>query len=201
MTKARKSTQPKKSRDTDDDPVSVPPLRLEYRSPAELDDNPANWRTHPEAQMTALADVIAEVGWAGVCLFNELTKRLIDGHARKKMALATGIEKVPVLIGSWTEEQERKILATLDPLAALAEADNEKLSDLLKSVQTDSANIQALLDGLAKEVKAAADPQPTGTSTILEKYQILIEFENEQSQAEWLEKLTSEGLTCRSLIS
>jgi hypothetical protein len=62
------------------------PLRLEYRSPAELAENPRNWRTHPEAQTRALADVMAEVGWAGALLYNERTRRLIDGHARRKLA-------------------------------------------------------------------------------------------------------------------
>src|SRR5260370_41634912 len=96
-------------------PVPAPALRLEWRSPAELAANPANWRRHPETQIAALTDVITEVGWAGACLYNERTGRLIDGHARQKIALAQGTDKVPVLIGDWTEEQEAKILATLDP--------------------------------------------------------------------------------------
>jgi adenine-specific DNA methylase len=32
------------------------PLRLEWRSPEELAENPRNWRTHPEAQVAALGD-------------------------------------------------------------------------------------------------------------------------------------------------
>jgi hypothetical protein len=116
------------------------PLRLEWRSPAELAENPANWRTHPEAQVAALTDVIAEVGWAGACLYNERTGRLIDGHARRKVALEKAIPLVPVLVGDWSEEQEKTILATLDPLSALAEADAAKLDALLREVETDPAN-------------------------------------------------------------
>lgn len=96
-------------------PPKVPaprPLRLEYRKPSELAENPANWRTHPDTQLLALGDVISEVGWAGAVLFNEATGRLIDGHARQKFAVAAD-EPIPVLIGSWTEAQERLILATL----------------------------------------------------------------------------------------
>ncbi len=40
-----------------------------------------------------------------------------------------------------------------------------------------------------------------GQQSIPEKYQILIEFDSESKQTEWLEKLTAEGLACRSLIS
>jgi DNA modification methylase len=125
---------------------ALPPLRLEWVEEESLDDNPRNWRRHPEKQMAALRDVIAEVGWAGALLYNEATGRLLDGHARKKLG-----GKVPVLIGSWTEEQERTILATLDPLAAMAEADGQVLDALLREVDSDSENIQAMLADLAKE--------------------------------------------------
>jgi DNA modification methylase len=140
---------------------AVPALRLEWRSPQELAENPANWRTHPEPQISALTDAIAQVGWAGACLYNERTKRLIDGHARRKVALEQGAEKVPVLVGSWTEEQERTILATLDPLSAMAEADKGKLEDLLKSITADGA-VGAMLDELAQRERIDLNPVEPG---------------------------------------
>jgi DNA modification methylase len=124
-----------------------PHLRLAWVDPNSLDENPRNWRTHPQKQLDGLRDAIQEVGWAGALLYNERTKRLIDGHARKKLFKGKG--RVPVLIGSWTEEQEMKILATLDPLAALAQADKGALDALLGEVHTDSDAVQALLEELA----------------------------------------------------
>lgn len=135
-------------------------LRLEWLTPSELVENPRNWRTHPQPQLTALSAVISEVGWAGACLFNERTGRLIDGHARRKVALEQGTKKVPVLIGSWSEEEEAKILATLDPLAAMAEADGAKLAELLSQVQTDNPNLQAMLDELRENEVAEVLPEP-----------------------------------------
>lgn len=123
------------------------PLRLEWLDADMLDENPSNWRTHPEGQMQALDEVISEVGWAGALLFNEASGRLIDGHARKNLGREG---KVPVLIGSWTEEQEKKILATLDPLAGLAEADKGKLDALLQEVKGSKA-IDEMLSSLAKK--------------------------------------------------
>jgi len=125
---------------------SVRPLRLEYIDAAQLDENPKNWRTHPQAQVDALQGVLEEVGWAGALLYNERTKRLVDGHARKRITKGD----VPVLIGSWTEEQEQTILRTLDPIAAMAEVNKELLGELLKSSATDNDAIKAMLDGLAK---------------------------------------------------
>src|SRR5262245_10304908 len=146
---------------------SLPALRLEWRSPAELAENPNNWRTHPATQLAALSDVIAEVGWTGACLFNERTQRLIDGHLRKKIGIVQGTEKIPVLIGNWTEEQEAKILATLDPIGAMAQADSAKLESLLREVSTGSDALQQLLADLALDagivsppVSAASDPGP-----------------------------------------
>lgn len=126
-------------------------LRLEWRTPSELADNPANWRTHPPEQLDALTGIISEVGWTGACLFNELTGRLIDGHARKQQPAANLVNgKVPVLVGSWTEEQEAKILASFDPIGALATADAVKLDALLSSISAGNAGLAALLESLAR---------------------------------------------------
>jgi DNA modification methylase len=132
-------------------PDSVPALRLEWRSPAELAENPRNWRRHPPLQSAALRDALAEVGWAGACLFNERTGRMIDGHLRQVIAQDQGYEKVPVLIGSWDEATEAKILATLDPIGALAEADAGKLEALLREVNTGSEALQQMLDDLTAQ--------------------------------------------------
>lgn len=127
-------------------------LRLEYRTPEELADNPANWRKHPAAQTEALAGAIREVGWAGACLFNERTGRLIDGHARKHLPAELLVDgKLPVLIGDWSEAEEAKILVTLDPLAALAQADAAKLDALLREIQTGDEALAAMLQDLGKE--------------------------------------------------
>jgi len=128
-------------------PAAEPSLRLEWIDPKDLKDNPENWRTHPSEQTTALKDVIDQVGWAGALLYNETTGHIIDGHARKKVSSGP----VPVLIGSWTPEQERLILATLDPLAAMATADNQALGELLAGVETESDAVKSLLENLAKD--------------------------------------------------
>lgn len=122
-------------------------LRLEWRKANELDDNPRNWRRHPEQQLDAIRGVIGEVGWAGVLLFNERTGRLVDGHARKEIS---GEDEVPVIVGDWTEDQERTILATLDPIAWMAQADAGRLDALLREVNSSSIAVQEMLSMLAE---------------------------------------------------
>jgi hypothetical protein len=160
-------------------------LRLEWRDPAELAENPRNWRRHPEPQMAALTDVLAEVGWAGACLYNERTGRLIDGHARRKVALEQGAAKVPVLVGDWDEAQEATILATLDPLAAMASADAAKLDALLREVDTGSEALQGMLAELAEGMGAIPERLPAEPANDpREEWQGMPEFEHED-QSPW----------------
>lgn len=126
--------------------VEAPPLRLEYRTPQELNENPRNWRTHPPEQVSALTDTIASVGWAGAILLNERTGMMVDGHARKKVAIERGDKTVPVLIGNWTEEQERLILATFDPIAAMAAKDADAFDAILRELGSQTESIQDLLN-------------------------------------------------------
>lgn len=121
-------------------------LRLEWRSPAELEANPKNWRRHPAIQQDAMKAAIGRVGWAGAALYNEATGRLIDGHLRRDL----DVEEIPVLIGSWTEEEEAFILATLDPMAGLAERDADALTVLLQDFKAGDEAITFLLDSILK---------------------------------------------------
>lgn len=132
-------------------------LRLEWMDPKTLKPNPHNWRTHPERQKKILDAMLSEVGWAGVALWNEQTGRLIDGHARREWAIAHG-EVMPVLVGSWSEAEERKILATLDPIADMAEQADEIYRELLKGLETKSDDMREWVDGLLEELD-----KPTGT--------------------------------------
>ena len=117
------------------------------RVPAsQLIPNPKNWRTHPDAQKSALRGVLEEIGFADACLARELPTgelMLVDGHLRAETAAD---ETVPVLVLDVTEDEADTILATLDPLAAMAVADEEKLAALLGEVSTDNESVKTLLD-------------------------------------------------------
>jgi hypothetical protein len=116
---------------------------------ADLLPNPKNWRTHPKGQREALQGVLAEIGYADALLVRELTDgtlMLIDGHLR---AEATPDALVPVLVLDVNEHEADQLLATLDPLAAMAKADAAKLDELLKTTQMSSAAVQDMLKDLA----------------------------------------------------
>lgn len=118
---------------------------------SELIPNPKNWRTHPIAQQDALKGILAEVGFAGAVLARELddgSLMLIDGHMR---AETTSNQEIPVLVLDVNEAESDKLLATFDPIAALAESDAAALDSLLRNVDTGSEALQKMLADLAED--------------------------------------------------
>ena len=117
---------------------------------SELTPNPRNWRTHPRAQRKAMQAILEEVGYAGALLARETPAglELIDGHLRSAI---TPEETVPVLVLDVTEAEANKILATYDPIAAMAGAEGEKLKAVLDDIDTGSAALQKMLEDLADE--------------------------------------------------
>ena len=81
--------------------------------------NPTNWRIHPKHQQEALAGVLDNVGWVQRVIVNQRSGHVIDGHLRASLAISRG-EQVPVIYVDVDEDEERLILATLDPLAGMA---------------------------------------------------------------------------------
>jgi DNA modification methylase len=113
--------------------------------------NSRNWRTHPKAQQDALRGILAEIGYADALLARELPDgrlEIVDGHLR---AETTPDELVPVLVLDLTEAEADKLMLTLDPLAAMAEANQEALGKLLQEIETQNPAVQAMLDNLAAE--------------------------------------------------
>jgi DNA modification methylase len=127
-------------------------------SPGELVANPRNWRTHPPNQRVALAGSLAEVGWVAQVLVNRTTGHVVDGHARLEEAIGRGELSVPVLYVELTAEEEALVLATLDPIGAMATADAAMLRELLADLSVDDAGLARLLAELAGPRVGLVDP-------------------------------------------
>ena len=129
-------------------------------APDQLVANPANWRTHPGPQRDALRGSLTEVGWVQQVMVNQRTGFVVDGHARVEEALSRGEATVPVIYVDLSPEEEALVLATLDPIGAMATRDDARLTALLAELQVDDAGLQALLDDIAplKPVVGLTDP-------------------------------------------
>ncbi len=119
-----------------------------HEDPAKLVANPKNWRIHPPEQQAALADVLDRVGWVQQVLVNKVTGHVVDGHFRVELAVTRSEPEVPVLYLELSEEEEAIVLATLDPLGAMAATDQAKLRELLTDVEL-APDLQAYLRDIA----------------------------------------------------
>ena len=170
---------------------------------SDLQPHPKNWRTHPAGQQNTLKAVLSEIGYADALLARETDEghlQLIDGHLR---AETTPDQQVPVLI--LDEQEADKLLATLDPLATLAEVDGEKLQQLLDSCDIHSEPVQQMLADLANDagLSRTLDETPAidQSDQLDEKYQILIDCDDETDQIDLLTTLSNQGHKCLALIA
>ena len=116
--------------------------------------NPWNWRLHPQNQSDALVEMLGEIGFAGALIARETPEglELIDGHLR--------------------------LLATLDPIGAMAQTDVIALTALLDTLEVDGESTRAMLDILAEaeEVEDILDgvTLPDGESNTQEPDEMVV---------------------------
>ncbi len=127
-------------------------------SPGDLVPNPENWRLHSDAQKGALAGVLGDVGLVQSVVVNRTTGHLVDGHLRVELAIAEGQPSVPVVYVELSEREERLVLASLDPITAMASADREKLAELLTSIDSDDDALRGLLEAIARQERVELPP-------------------------------------------
>ena len=173
----------------------------------ELVPHELNPRRHPVAQREALAALYTEVGFARSLLAFALPDgrlKLIDGHLRQQLDpdMEVDVEVLDV-----NEDEARKLLLSLDPLAALAENDSATLDQLRQLTETGSdalANLWRSIDA-AEAVQEAAEEEmrrkPTPPPTVREQYFVLVACADEATQLALLERFQHEGLSCRALLS
>lgn len=135
--------------------------------PSELTPNPLNYRRHPAHQHAALSDMLDQVGWVQQVVVNERTGHLVDGHLRVELAQRMGDTEVPVLYVDLSPDEERLVLATLDPIAALAEGDGDVLQGLLAGLQINGDALQKMVADLSTDLTAPEGPGPRGDDLAL----------------------------------
>lgn len=121
--------------------------------PDDLLANPRNARVHPKHQQDAMKGVLEQVGWVQQVIVNERTQFVVDGHLRVAMAISEEQEEIPVLYVDLSDEEEGVILATFDPISALAVTDMQMLGNLAASVQFHSSALERTVTDLLADSK------------------------------------------------
>lgn len=126
--------------------------------PEQLLAHPSNWRLHPGPQRDALRGSLDTVGWVAPLMINRRTGFVVDGHARIEEAISRGEPTVPVLYVDLSSEEEALVLATFDPIGAMAESSSERLAELLAEVTVDDEGLRRLLADLRPPRPGLTDP-------------------------------------------
>ncbi len=126
--------------------------------PASLTANPKNWRTHPHEQKQALAGVLEEIGVVQNIIVNQRTGKLVDGHLRLDLALKHKQPTIAVTYVDLSDEEESAVLATIDPLSALAGTDQDLLGNLLGTFSFESDAVNEMLNNLFAAGEAEEEP-------------------------------------------
>lgn len=156
-----------------------------------------NFRLHPEVQRAALAALYRDVGFARSLLAYELPDgrlKLLDGHLRRELEPDLEVE---VEILDVTEEEARVLLLSLDPLAALAETQQELQTRLRELAPPVAPEIQAAWLQAAEQT-LSGEPDP---AALPEQFLVVVTCTDEEQQRELIERLQGEGLQVRALAS
>ena len=122
--------------------------------------------------------------------------KLIDGHLRRDLDpdMEVDVEVLDV-----NDDEARALLLSIDPLAALAQTQEQLRDRLLELTPADSPELRAAWQAAA-EAAAQARP-PRSLDSIPEQFLVLITCRDERHQVELLQRFQREGLPCKALIS
>ena len=163
-----------------------------------------NPRIHGSFQKEALIALGREVGFARSLLgYRDALGRvrLIDGHLRREVL---GNGEVCVEILDVTDDEARKLLLSIDPLAALAETERGPLEILRNLVATDEdalATLWSSIETLPEEVDLEKENKAEKAKNLPEKWLVLIECENEAMQVLLLAEMQTRGIPVKALVS
>ena len=160
-----------------------------------------NYRLHPELQRAALEALYRAVGFARSLLAYELPDgrlKLLDGHLRRDLDpdMEVDVEVLDV-----SDEEARTLLLTIDPLAALAQTQEQIHQRLLELAPPVPEELRAAWQAQAEACAAAAEPRPVADGAAPEQFLILITCRDERHQVELLGRLQAQGENCKALLS
>lgn len=158
-----------------------------------------NFRTHPEMQRSALQALYTEIGFARSVLAYELPDgrvKLTDAHLRRDLDPDMEVDQEILDV---TDDEARALLLSIDPLAALAETQQQLHERLLTLTPIDNLELETAWRAAAE--RAVKMKPPRAFDAIPEHYLILVTCRDEAHQRDLLERFQGEGMECKPLLS
>lgn len=162
------------------------------------------WGKNPRKNDAAVKKVVESIkrfGFASPIIARRENNEVIAGHTRLKAAEVLGLDRVPVRYLD-LDPAEAHLLALADnKLNEVAEWIPADVASILSEYSLEDAELAGFdskeLDALADELGAEDAPSELGGLL----YKVIVECDDEQQQAEVLQRLEAEGLKCQPLIS
>jgi hypothetical protein len=160
-----------------------------------------NFRLHPDGQRAALQAIYREVGFARSLLAYELPDgrlKLIDGHLRRDLDpdMEVDVEVLDV-----NEDEARALLLSIDPLATLAETQEQLHQRLMELTPVNVPELEEAWRVSVEAAKTAWEARPPSGVELPEQFLILVTCRDEGQQVELLARWRGEGLECKALLS
>lgn len=167
------------------------------------------WKDNPRKNSKAIGEVaksIKRFGF-GAPILARTNGEIIAGHTRWEAAKKLKLSRVPVRYLD-LDPAEAHVLALADnKLGELADWDEDRLAAVIEDMRAHDVDLtagtgfdEADLDKIAARLDAEGDEAAPELGKEL-GYKVIVEVADEQQQAMLIEKLESEGFSCKPLIS
>jgi len=153
-------------------------------------------------QQDVLAGMLNSVGFVQSVIVNKRSdaswgrdqgvETMLDGHLRVALALSRDEELgIPVTYVDLLPDEEAAILASFDPISAMAVTDHEKLGALVDEIPEDLRELTAVL-------RTDRATSRTVTFEAETRLRVVIDCESDVQQRELMKRLMKEGYKCRA---
>jgi hypothetical protein len=178
-----------------------------------LKPHPNNNTIHPEAQIELLAEVIRDAGFRDRVTISRRSGCITKGHGRLMAAKLLGLTTIPVEYQDYASTGDEVADLTADnQIARYAEFNPLKTMQNIELVKLDAVPLQRLgfldIDLELKKMLVAAKPRNTasdekyqGNAALgFEKYEIIIDCGDENTQTELLGEFMERGMKCKAIV-
>jgi hypothetical protein len=173
--------------------------RIEMRAPADLRPDPRNARTHDEAQITALATSIRQFGF-NFPIGIDSDGQVVAGHGRREAALLLGLPRVPcVVLSHLNADQRRAFMVADNRLAELSGWDEPTLLAELRAITSAGIELQAIgydEDALREIAESVNPPAPEEAEAGTKSYDVVVDCDSAAKRRKAMRLLKDGGFTC-----
>jgi ParB-like chromosome segregation protein Spo0J len=163
------------------------------------------WKENPRKNDGTVGKVVESIkrfGFGAPILARKADREIIAGHTRFAAAQVLGLRQVPVRLLDLDPAQAHLLALADNKIQEASGWDEDMLTAHLKSLSLGDALLAGWsTDDLSKLLKGAELPDGGAMLGDGLKYQVIVECDDELQQSDLLERLQSEGLRAKPLIS